>query len=129
MATQTRSTQMLDTGRAFAEAYASADYAAAEALLDPDVRYREITPSRIVETTGRTPVLDEVREFLDRYESHETLELEAARVGGRIGARTRWRLRAGGDVEVVEWCEYMTVRDGRIAALDVVCSGPMPETG
>jgi hypothetical protein len=129
MATQTRSTRMLDTARAFAEAYAAADYSAVEALLDPDVRYREITPSRVVETTGAAAILDELREFLDRFEGHETLELEATRLGGRVGARTRWRLRTGGDAEVVEWCEYMTVRDGRIATLDVVCSGPMPETG
>src|SRR5919109_3289365 len=127
MATQAQAADVLETGRAFAEAYAAGDYSGVEALLDPEVRYREITPSRVVEATGAAAILEEEREFLGRYDRHETLELEGARVGARVAARTRWRLHRGDETEVVEWCEYMTVRDGRITALDAVCSGPMPE--
>jgi ketosteroid isomerase-like protein len=127
MATRAKTADVLETGRAFADAYAAGDCSRVEVLLDPDVRYREITPSRMVDATGRAAILDEVREFLDRYDRHETLEVEAWQVGGRVGARTLWRLHRGEEIEVVEWCEYVTVRDGRITALDVVCSGPMPE--
>jgi ketosteroid isomerase-like protein len=127
MATETRAADALETGTAFAKAYADADYAEIEAQLDPDVGYREITPSRVVEATGPAAILDEEREFLERYDRHETLELEVERVGERVAARTRWRLHRGGETEVVEWCEYMTVRDGRVTTLDAVCSGPMPE--
>jgi ketosteroid isomerase-like protein len=127
MATQTRTEDALEVGRGFAEAYARADYAGVEALLDPNVRYREITPSRVLEASGPAAILDEEREFLDRYDLHETLELAIARVGDRVGARTRWRLHRDEQVEVVEWFEYMTVQDGRIVKLDAVCSGPMAE--
>lgn len=127
MATQTRVADTLETATAFASAYAAADYPRVETQLDPAVRYREITPSRVLEATGPAAILDEERDFLARYDRHETLQLVVERVGGRVGARTRWRLYRGEESEVVEWCEYMTVRDGRIVALDAVCSGPMPE--
>ena len=127
MSTQAPAVEILETGRAFAEAYAAADYATVEALLAPDVHYREITPSRVLEATGPAAILDEERDFLARYARHETLELQVGRVGGRVAARTRWRLERGGETQVVEWCEYMTVEDGRIVKLDAVCSGPMPE--
>lgn len=127
LATQTHVGNATEVGRAFAAAYASADYATVEALLAPDVKYREITPSRVFEATGPGPILDEEREFLARFDGHETLELETAQIGERVFARTRWRLQRDGETEVVEWCEYMTVEEGRVAILDAVCSGPMPE--
>jgi len=127
MTIDAQATEGLAVGRAFAEAYAAADYSAVEALLAPDVRYREITPSRVVDTTGPAAILDEEREFLARYESYETLDLDVHPVGERVAARTRWRLQRDGGTEVVEWCEYMTVRAGRITTLDAVCSGPLPE--
>jgi hypothetical protein len=127
MATQARTEEALEIGRAFAEAYAAGDYPGVETLLDPGVRYREITPSRVLEADGPEAILDEEREFLERYDRHEILELATASVGDRVAARTRWRLHRGEDTEVVEWFEYMTVQDGRIVKLDAVCSGPMPE--
>jgi ketosteroid isomerase-like protein len=117
----------VETGTAFAQAYANGDYAGAEALLAPDVHYREITPNRIVDERGPAPIIDEVREFLGKYDRHEILDLETRRISDREFARTRWRLFDGDEVKVVEWCQYMTVEDGRIKTLDLVCSGPMPE--
>jgi ketosteroid isomerase-like protein len=127
MATQANVTEALEIGTEFAEAYAAGDYARVEALLDPEVHYREITPRRFVDTTGTAQILEEEREFLAGYDRHETLEVSASAVGSRVGARTRWRLHRGDETLVVEWCEYMTVEGGRIVALDAVCSGPMPE--
>ena len=115
------------TGAAFAQAYANGDYDGAQALLAPDVRYREITPKQIVDETGPEPIISEVREFLGRFDRHVTLGVETGRIAGREFARTRWRLFEGDEVKVVEWCQYMTIEDGRVAALDVVCSGPMLE--
>lgn len=127
MAIQTETLTALEVGRAFAEAYAAADYATVEALLHPQVHYREITPRRFLDEVGRAAILEEEREFLAGYDRHETVEVVATAVGSRAGARTRWRLYRGDETHVVEWCEYMTVQGGRITALDAVCSGPMPE--
>lgn len=127
MATETQAQSIVETGTAFAEAYANGDFEGVEARLHPEVHYREITPRRVVDAIGPAAILEEGREFLAGYDGHETLALEVEQVGGRVGARTRWRLHRGGETEVVEWCEYMTVRDGLVVALDAVCSGPMPE--
>ncbi len=45
MATDVQAADMVETSRAFAEAYAAADEQGIAARLDEDVRCREITPS------------------------------------------------------------------------------------
>jgi hypothetical protein len=91
------------------------------------VRYREITPNQVVEATGPGAILEEERDFLARRGPQETLELRVMAVGDRVAARTRWRLLGQDEPWVVDWCQYTTVEDGRVTALDGVCSGPMPE--
>lgn len=122
-------TDTLACGLAFAEAYAAGDEVRLETLLAPDVRQREISPTEIVKLRGATEVLREAREFLAGYDSHETLAMDVERMGERVRAGTRWRLRRGGETWVVEWWEFLTVHHGRISAIDVVCSGAVQEEG
>ncbi|MEX2196810.1 MAG: nuclear transport factor 2 family protein [Thermoleophilaceae bacterium] len=122
-------TDTLACGLAFAEAYAAGDEVRLETLLAPDVRQREIAPGEIVKLRGAPEVLREAREFLAAYDSHETLAVDVERVGERVRAGTRWRLRRGDDAWIVEWWEFLTVDDGRISAIDVVCSGAVREAG
>ncbi len=127
MLTHTTTTTALETAERFVRAYAEADYDTVASLLHPDVHYREITPNQVIEATGPEAILEEERDFLARRGPQQTLELEVAPVGDRVGARTRWRLFGQNEPWVVEWCQYMTVEDGQITVLDGVCSGPMPE--
>jgi ketosteroid isomerase-like protein len=117
----------LETADAFVRAYADADYETVQSLLHPAVRYREITPNQLIEATGPGAILEEERDFLARRGPQETLELQVSAVGDRVAARTRWRLLGQDEPWVVDWCQYITVEDGRVTALDGVCSGPMPE--
>lgn len=119
----------LACGLAFAEAYAAADEDRLEALLAADVRQREITPSEVVRLRGAPEVLREAREFLSLYDSHETLAVDVERVGDRIRAGTRWRLRLRDETWIVEWWEFLTVEGGRISQIDMVCSGAVQERG
>lgn len=114
-------------GRAYAQAYADGDFDAVEALLAPDVHYRELTPRQTIDGHGPDLIVEEGRGFLAAYDDHETLELATGEIGRRSWARTRWRLRRDDETFVVEWCQYMSVEEGRITALHAVCSGPMPE--
>ena len=127
MSTQVRVAGALETAETFMRAYAQADFETAASLLHPDVRYREITPRQVIQATGPEAILDEARGFLARRGPQETLELQTWVIGHRVGARARWRLLNRDDAWVVDWCQYMTVEEGRITELDGLCSGPMPE--
>ena len=122
-------TDILACGLAFAEAFAEADEDRLEALLASDVRQRQITPGEVVRLRGAPEVLRQERDFLSRYDSHEILLVEVELVGERIRAGTRWRIRRGEQSWIVEWWEFLTVEHGRIAEIDMVCSGPVSEEG
>lgn len=127
MATHTQTAEAVETAKAFASAYAAGDLDTVEELLHPDVRYREVTPGQVLDETGPGPIVEEAREFLEKWGPAETLDLDVHPVASRVAARTLWRLRGGDTSAVVEWCQYLTVEDGRITVIDAVCSGPLPE--
>lgn len=122
-------TDILASGLAFAEAYAAGDEHRLESLLAPDVCQREITPGEVVRLRGAAEVLREARDFRRRYDSCETVSVDVVRLGERVRAGTRWRMRRGEESWLVEWWEFLTVEGGRIIAIDVVCSGAVREGG
>jgi hypothetical protein len=120
-------TDTLACGLAFAEAFAAADEDRLEALLASDVRQRGVTGGEILRLRGAPEVVRQARDFLSRYDSHEILALDVESVGERIRAGTRCRMRRGEQAWIVEWWEFLTVEDGRIREIDMLCSGPVEE--
>jgi hypothetical protein len=53
MATRSTTSDALETGRAFGEAYAAADYPRLEALLHPDARMRALVRGELLEFVAR----------------------------------------------------------------------------
>ena len=116
-------TSGLDVARAFADAYARGDAAAAAQWLAPDVQEREIVPGAIVDQRGREAVVAELRDFLRPYGPPEVLAHVVEPLGPLVRWSTRWRLRGAGEPRQVEWHAFLSVEDGLVTRLDAVCSG------
>jgi ketosteroid isomerase-like protein len=117
----------VEVATAFADAYARGDAAAAARWLAPDVREREIAPTRIVDQRGRDAVVAELTEFLRPYGPPEILRHTVEPLGPLVRWSTRWLMRADGRSLEVEWHAFLTIQGGLVTRLDVVCSGLVPQ--
>lgn len=112
----------------FVDAIVARDFARARGLLDPAIDFRAMTPNRVWEADGPAGVEDVLRAWLDdpdediaRIDATEPAAVQdTVRVGWRVG---------GSDAEgpfVYEQQAYVRERNGQIAWLRVMCSGPRP---
>jgi TusA-related sulfurtransferase len=103
------------------------DFGALASCLDEQVRFRALLPPGLREARGAT---DTASCFRDWYGAADRLEL----LGGGVepvAQRTRlfWRFRVHepGRRRLIEQHAFATVRDDRILAFDLLCSGFQPE--
>jgi hypothetical protein len=113
------------TGARFARALADKDFAAVRELLDPDIDFRGLTPSRFWEASGAGAVIDDILQQWfepdDEIVAVENIETDAFADRERVGYRFRISNPSGRFV--VEQQGYLTLVEGRIAWMRVVCSG------
>lgn len=92
-----------------------------------DVRFRYLIPPGAGEVAGAAAV---AAKFLEWFGDVAVLTISTSRVermADRISARYRFLVQAGEVSEVIEQQTYLDVaEDGRIAAIDLVCSGFRP---
>jgi hypothetical protein len=115
-------------GAAFAHALAAKDFARLRELLDPDVDFRGLTPSRPWEASSADVVIADILqrwfEPEDEVEAVESIETGAFADRERVGYRFRVSNPSGRFV--VEQQAYLTQVEGRIAWMRIVCSGFRP---
>jgi len=120
--------QDADLGKAFAEALARKDVAGVAAVLDPEIDFRGLTPSRSWEASGADAVLELVLtqwfEYSDEIEEVASLDTDAFADRQRVAYRFHVRNPDGSFV--VEQQVYYTERDGPITWMRVLCSGFRP---
>ena len=112
----------------FLDALEAHDYDAAAELFASDGRLRALVPQALREDEGPEAVANRFRFWWDELAELELLEREAARFHDRTRIRYRWRGRDPEDGWIeVEHQGYLRLdADGRIAAMNVVCSGFIP---
>jgi hypothetical protein len=112
---------------AFLECLAVQDHARLGAALAPEVRMRALLPGGLREWTGAAAVADRFARWFGDTEEHVVQDSGIDEVLGRTHLRWRIRLRAarlGAGWFVVEQLAYADpAPDGRIAGLDLLCSG------
>jgi hypothetical protein len=117
----------LDLTTRLIDGLAAKDFESIAVLLGDDARLRAIVPSRIREEEGREAVVERLRYWFEPRQNLALLETEAEDVDGRMRFRYRFR---GFDSEdgwtVVEQTGFVDAAEGRIAAIDLVCSGDRP---
>jgi len=110
---------------AFLQSLADQDFAALGGALAADARLRE--------WNGGEEIAGQFARWFGDTEDFELVEATLGEVGGRLQLRWRLRLRAerlGAGWFTVEQQAYGDAgEDGRIARLDLVCTGYRPEAG
>ena len=123
MSSLTASTRV---GDAFVESFADADFERIESLLAPDVAFRKLTPGGYAEATTVEGALEWFRNWRADVEDAELLAARVEPIGGKIQIEYTVRGVEDGMLQVFRQTAYATIEDGRIAAMDVLCSGSHP---
>ena len=112
---------------AFLEGLAAQDFAELGGALAVGARLRALLPSGLREWAGAEAIADRFARWFGDTEDFELLEATVGEVGGRLHLHWRLRLRAerlGSGWFTVEQQAYAdTNRNGRIAQLDLLCTG------
>ncbi len=100
-----------------------------KACLHPEVRMRALVPPGFQEHKGRSAVVARLNSWFETAESIQVLEKNVYRVADRLHIRYRFRERySDGESEIIEQDAYCDLREGQIAAIDLLCSGHRPES-
>jgi SnoaL-like domain len=115
---------------AFLDGLAAQDFARLGGALASDACLRALLPSGPREWTGAKAIADRFARWFGGTEDFELVEAAVSEVGGRLHLHWRLRLRAerlGAGWFTVEQQVYADADGGRIARLDLLCTGYRPE--
>jgi len=129
MSTQQSSASDLGTG--LVTALVERDFLRLAATLTPDVRMRALIPPGAVELSGADAAAAKFSSWFGDAEEFELIRSGSDTVADRLHVFYRLRVKKPGDQrKIVEQHLLCAFDDGRIRALDLVCSGFRPdETG
>ena len=117
----------------FLEGLAAQDFARLGGALAADACLRALLPSGLWEWAGAEAIAHRFARWFGDTEDFELVEATVGEVGGRLHLHWRLRLRAerlGAGWFTVEQQAYADTDDGgRIARLDLLCTGYRPEGG
>jgi ketosteroid isomerase-like protein len=94
------------------------------ARLDENVLYRELNPGGLETMRGREQVLRVADPFVANAADVRPMRLDARAIGPRIEVDYAFGVGPDGRYEIHAFCD---VHDGRIAAIDQLCSGHIVE--
>jgi hypothetical protein len=115
----------------FLEGLAAQDFAQLRDALSAGARLRALLPAGLREWTGAEVIAGQFASWFGDTEKFELAEAKVGEVSGRLHLQWRLRLRAvrlGSGWFTVEQQVYADTKDGgRIARLDLLCTGYRPE--
>ena len=116
-------------GQAFVEALGRKDFETVATLLDPEVDFRGLTPSRAWEASGPKAVVEDVLSqwFEESDEIEQITPVDSGRIADREHIAYRFEVSNPDGRFVGEQQAYYTERDGRIDWMRVLCSGFRPQ--
>jgi TusA-related sulfurtransferase len=114
--------------RRFVEAIMSDDRDAAVATLAPAIRFRHLIPRGPREIWGADETVDVFLGWFGDARELEVQSLLVEPIADRTSVHYRVRLRENGGWEVIEQQQFLDMDEtGRIAAIDLLCSGFRPD--
>jgi SnoaL-like domain len=115
----------------FLEGLAAQDFARLRDALTADARFRALLPPGPREWSGAAVIADLFAGWFGDTQDFDLIDATVGEVGGRLHLRWRMRLRAerlGDGWFTVEQQAYADADEGgRIAQLDLLCTGYRPE--
>ena len=123
-----RQSLVTDLGEVFVAALVDGDAPRLAGTLDPDVQMRALLPPGPIEVLGAEAVAGKFTAWFGSAERLELLQSASEPVADRLHVSYRLRVRRTGDPwKLVEQHLLCAHDDGRITALDLVCTGFRPE--
>jgi hypothetical protein len=106
------------------------DFGRLAGTLAPDVRVRALIPSGPVELSGAEPAAAGFASWFGESDGLELVHAGSNEVGDRLHVFYRLRVKMPGDPwKVIEQHLFCALDEGRITALDLICSGFRPRLG
>ena len=119
-----------DPGATLVAALAERDFDRLAGALGPDVRMRALIPPGPVELSGAEAAAARFASWFGESRGLQLVHSGSDEVGDRLHVFYRLRVKRPGDPwKVVEQHLLCAVDEGRITALDLVCSGFRPDGG
>jgi hypothetical protein len=115
-----------NVGEEFVRALAGKDRAALKGLLQPDVDFRAMTPSRFWESVDAEAVVDDIllgKWFEPTDDITEVVDVETSAVGQRHHVGYRFKVTNADGEFLVEQQGYFDTDDDRISWLRIMCAG------
>ncbi|HEX6237147.1 MAG TPA: nuclear transport factor 2 family protein [Acidimicrobiales bacterium] len=116
-------------GRRYLAALAARDFDALDRLLAPDVWLRALLPRHLDEHYGASETIGALRGWYGGATAFQVLALDHDVAGHKERVRYRFRLRpdwAPDTPHLIEQQAYLSVADGMVRKIDLVCTGFMP---
>ena len=124
----TRQSSATDLGAALVAALAQRDFGRLAGTLAPDVRMRALIPPGSVELSGAEPAAARFASWFGESNELELVHSGSDEVGDRLHVFYRLRVKRPGDPsKIIEQHLFCALDEGRITALDLVCSGFRPD--
>ena len=119
-----------DRAAALLGGLADQDFTRVGGAFTADAKLRALLPARLRECAGADVIAEQFASWFGETQSFELLEGAADEIGGRLHLRWRLCLRAerlgAGWFSVEQQAYADTASDGRIARLDLLCTGYRP---
>jgi hypothetical protein len=113
-----------DLGATFVAALTAKDFGRLADTLAPDVRMRALIPPGIVELSGAGPAATRFATWFGESERLELVQSGTDELADRLHISYRLRVKnPGSPWKIVEQHLFCATDDGRVAELDLVCSG------
>lgn len=113
--------------RDFVDALSKLDFDALGSALDPEVEFRALTPGETLRFASSVEVASCFRRWFGDKTDLELLQHKTDTLIDRVLFAYRFRLRRGEQPFLVEQRICSTIENGRLAVIDLVCSGFRPE--
>jgi SnoaL-like domain len=123
-----RRSSATDLGATLVAALGEQDFGRLARTLAPDVRMRALIPPGPVELSRAEPVAAKFASWFGEGNGLELVRSGSDEVGDRLHVFYRLRVKRPGDAwKVIEQHLFCALDEGRITALDLVCSGFRPD--
>ena len=123
-----RRSSATELGNALVVALAERDFDRLVGTLAPDVRMRALIPPGPIDLSGSKPAAARFAAWFGDSDAVELVRSGSDEISDRLHVFYRLRVKRRGDPwTVIEQHLICSSDDGRIAAIDLVCSGFRPE--
>lgn len=117
----------MSLAEAFVDSLRRRDFSRLQDLLDPQIRFRALVPPGVRDAGDAAGAVGHLRRWFGDADAFDLFASTVGHVGPRLHVSYRIRVREEGVWSLVEQHAYLDGKEGRIRAVDLLCSGFIPK--